>query len=202
MEGVKMYNNVEYDWGKIESLLPEKLPRCRDRPAVFGIDDEVLKRRNSDRGGNLLDENGNKIGKRMISYGNLAESLCLGITKEFFVKKDKFRESKYNKKYPELWQECKNMIHKIDPDFKYDCVMINHNAQCQKHIDSRNVGESIIVGLGDYNNGNLQVEDWMYHIRHRPIKFNGSKLYHSTRDFTGDRWSMIFFRKNKEQNNY
>lgn len=189
--------NTNYDFSKLEDLLPKKLPRNRNRPAVFGIDDEVLKRRNADRSGNLLNPDGTRRNKRMISYGHLAESLCLGIVKEFSVKNCPWRESQFNKKFPELWKECQEAIKIFAPDFDSDCVMINHNTESRPHLDSRNIGDSIIVGLGGYEDGELVVDGEEYDIRHKPIKFNGSKLEHWNKKWNGDRWSIIWFKKSK-----
>tara|TARA_R110000796_G_scaffold473_3_gene1516 strand:+ start:252 stop:752 length:501 start_codon:yes stop_codon:yes gene_type:complete len=82
--------------------------------------------------------------------------------------------------------------------FKYSTIQYNSNIKCAKHIDNNNVGESIIVGLGDYEGGELIVYDKddnprYIDIKNKFYKFNGSEYYHATNDFTGNRVTMVFF---------
>jgi len=201
--------STDYNFDKIINLLPDKIPLSRDRPNVSGADEEFCKRTKKDHSGNFLDENGNKrkeirCGKltqlRTSSYGNKCESITLGYSQLMFRKGNQVIESSKNKKYPELYEELKNAIKIIAPDFISDSITINHNLKCKRHKDGRNVGDSIIVGLGNYEGGELKVEDKIYDINQKPLKFNGSKLYHETLDFKGDRWSIIWFRKLKNVN--
>jgi hypothetical protein len=51
------------------------------------------------------------------------------------------------------------------------------------------------VAFGSYTGGELVLKnptDTEYNIRHRPILFDGSKIQHYTKEFTGRRWSIVF----------
>jgi len=195
---------TDYDFDRIIKLLPNKLPFNRQRPNVSGADLVVCKRRNITTKGKRLDEHGNVMrlpnGKMMVSphYGNRCESITLGYTRQMFKTKCvPYQESFKNKEYPELYEELKTAIKIIDPEFESDSITINHNLKCKRHKDGRNVGDSVIVSLGDFTGGELMVEDKIYNINRKPLKFNGSQLFHETLDFVGDRWSLIWFRKVK-----
>jgi len=202
--------STDYNFDKIINLLPDKLPFNRCRANVSGVDIELCKRNSRDLKGNRIDKEGNLVYKidkngkknvnRTTAYANQCESIVLGWTKQFFRKNQQLKLSKNCQKYPELYEELKNAIKIIAPDFISDSITINHNLKCKRHIDGRNVGDSIIVGLGNYEGGELKVEDKIYDINQKPLKFNGSKLYHETLDFKGDRWSIIWFRKLKNVN--
>jgi hypothetical protein len=73
---------------------------------------------------------------------------------------------------------------------------INCNAQFTPHVDSgRGAGQSLsmIVGLGDYVGGALGVEGVGYDIRYRPLEFDGWRLRHWTKQFQGERFSLVWF---------
>ena len=84
-------------------------------------------------------------------------------------------------------------------DFDWRSVMINKNFQCKPHYDSGNVGESIMIGLGDYRGGELYIEDnetktiSKLQTFHNLIRFDGSKHLHWTNKFEGDRYTLIFY---------
>ena len=83
--------------------------------------------------------------------------------------------------------------------FKYSTIQFNKNNQCAKHIDANNVGVSMIIGLGDYTGGRLIIYDYegeekkYIDIKNKFYKFNGSKYYHETEAFEGDRITLVFF---------
>ena len=83
------------------------------------------------------------------------------------------------------------------PDYSFTDVQVNYNWQSPRHKDKGNYGESVIIGLGDYHQGNLVVEcpygDEEVDIRHKPYKFDGAKHYHYTKFYTGDRMSVVFY---------
>ncbi|CAB9497656.1 expressed unknown protein [Seminavis robusta] len=73
---------------------------------------------------------------------------------------------------------------------------INANAQFQPHVDSgRGAGQSlsIIVGLGDYHDGELRVEGLACDIRFKPLEFDGWALRHWTNQYHGERFSLVWF---------
>tara|TARA_R110000765_G_scaffold12698_1_gene39044 strand:- start:85 stop:588 length:504 start_codon:yes stop_codon:yes gene_type:complete len=85
------------------------------------------------------------------------------------------------------------------PEFPFTTIQVNKNQQMKKHKDGNNVGESYIVGVGDYQGGELIVYDEFgenpkkIDIKHKFYKFNGSIYPHETAPFTGDRITLVFF---------
>jgi len=80
-------------------------------------------------------------------------------------------------------------------------ITLNYGVKAKKHVDSFNVGDSVIVGIGDYTDGKLRVYDGgktsetftAYNIHDTPLMFNGALLAHETEDFTGERYTIIFY---------
>eukprot|EP00978_Attheya_sp_CCMP212_P031040 scaffold116001_cov53-Attheya_sp.AAC.2 len=73
---------------------------------------------------------------------------------------------------------------------------VNRNAEFTPHVDSgRGAGQtlSLIVGLGDYEGGDLMVEGEPVNIQYSPLEFDGWKLRHWTRPFVGERLSLVWF---------
>lgn len=109
-------------------------------------------------------------------------------------------------KYPilqEVFEEFRNLHF---PDFEFKQVMINKNLQTKPHKDSCNVGESILLGLGDYSEGyiNIMQNNGKYkkfNTWHKLNRFNGSKYTHYTSPFKGERFTLVFYsmkwKKNK-----
>lgn len=74
----------------------------------------------------------------------------------------------------------------------FTSVQVNHNYPCKAHRDIGNLGESYILGFGDYRGGSLCIEDNDYDICGRGLLFDGSQLTHFTRDWVGERFSLVF----------
>ena len=108
--------------------------------------------------------------------------------------------SVFTKENPELY----DMIFKFGRTFvKHDfsSVQVNKNYQCERHIDGKNNGISTIIGLGDYEGGELIIEkehgNEIVNIKDNPVEFDGSKFYHSVTPISsGTRYSLVFFDNN------
>ena len=87
----------------------------------------------------------------------------------------------------EIYNECKRLF----PEHDFDCVMINKNFKCPAHKDKNNIGESIIIGFGDYVGGDLVVDGVPHCIYYTPLYFDGNKKEHYVNDFIGDRYSIV-----------
>ena len=102
---------------------------------------------------------------------------------------------------------CK-FICKYYPDHKFNALTINKNFRCKKHTDNKNTGVSWIVGLGDYQGGDLNLycdeeekehkyswiaEDMKLNIRYRPTTFDGSQIPHDVDEWTGTRYSIVAY---------
>ena len=91
--------------------------------------------------------------------------------------------------------EISKVASKILPsDFTYTSVQVNDNYQSAPHKDKGNSGISAIVGFGDYSRGELIIEEQPVNIRHQVCFFDGSMYTHETAPYTGDRFSLVFFR--------
>jgi len=94
---------------------------------------------------------------------------------------------------PSIYNECKRLF----PDFEFEMVVINKNFKCPPHKDKNNTQKSLIVGLGNYNGGDLIIENSetgeteRHCILYSPLYFNGRDNTHYTDDYTGDRYTVI-----------
>jgi hypothetical protein len=105
--------------------------------------------------------------------------------------------SRFNARFPELLLACERLINLVDPDFRFDCIQVNKDQQTAQHVDAYNEGPSYIVALGDFTDGELVLHytdgNVDYKIKNNPLQFDGH-IPHSTRPFSGSRFSLVFFR--------
>jgi hypothetical protein len=82
-------------------------------------------------------------------------------------------------------------------DISFTSITVNQNYQSQPHRDKGNYGDSFLVAFGDYQGGSLVIHEGdlsgEHNIRYRPIKTDFSKVLHSVKDFTGERYSLVFY---------
>tara|TARA_R110000796_G_scaffold49080_2_gene117485 strand:- start:407 stop:829 length:423 start_codon:yes stop_codon:yes gene_type:complete len=114
------------------------------------------------------------------------------------VKKKKFK-TKLMSERPDLWEAFEEFRDLYFPHFDFSGVQLNYNYALGPHKDANNVGESVLVCTGDYEKGAtcVELEDGTiqrFDARLRPVCFDGSKYTHYVEDFTGDRFSCVFFR--------
>jgi len=103
------------------------------------------------------------------------------------------REGNNNEKYPEVYKQLQELIYHIDPQFEYNAITVNKNFRCLPHKDKYNIKPSLIIALGDYTGGELNIEGAKFDINWNPLIFNGGKLEHSTEEFDGDRYSIVYY---------
>lgn len=186
------------DWKKFENTLPLKIRRTRKRPNVSGLDHQYIKNICGvlKEGTKTVILPGRTIkGKQKIAnyVGNLCESITFGRVKPYFTKNAEIQDRKANGLYPELYKNLKLIAQTYFPDFEFNTITLNHNLQCQPHKDSKNVGNSIIIGFGDYKDGELNIEGEKHDIKYKPLKFNGALKKHWVEPFTGERWTAVYF---------
>ena len=108
-----------------------------------------------------------------------------------------FQVSSYSKKYPHVMTLFKEFINSHYPDFEFKSVYVNRNTVCKKHLDSKNSGTSLLVGLGPYTGGETVLYDKdtseKFCINTHSLVFDGSKIEHSSETFKGTRYSLVFF---------
>ena len=148
-------------------------------------------------------------------------SMLYGTTWKGYLKYDENGEKVYRTKAPEkglYLTKCRDLYPELNdifieftkkyiPEFKWTQVQLNKNFQSPPHFDAANIGESYILGLGDYTKGRLfmEVESSFTdepmirkeNIKNRLFCFNGSKYKHWTEDYEGNRYSVVFFNNNK-----
>ena len=75
-------------------------------------------------------------------------------------------------------------------------VAINRRASFKPHVDAGagyGQSSSLIVGLGDYEGGELAVEGEEFDVRYNPLEFDGWQCRHWTLPFRGERFSLVYF---------
>jgi len=80
----------------------------------------------------------------------------------------------------------------VKPYCTFTSIQINDNYVCAPHKDVNNIGESYIVGFGNYQGGQLCIEDMDYDIRLRGLLFDGSQLKHWTKPWIHNRYTLVF----------
>jgi hypothetical protein len=83
----------------------------------------------------------------------------------------------------------------LPPEFTFTSIQVNANYTCAPHFDKHNTGESFIVAFGSFTGGELVLkegQDKAYNIRHRPLLFNGSQIEHYTKEWIGNRYSIVY----------
>ena len=104
-----------------------------------------------------------------------------------------------DKKYKKLFKETKKLMKIRDPKFKFTSVQYNKNNRAKRHKDSKNVGISYIIGLGNYTGSELNIFDEnetnrvKHDIKNKFYKFNGSIYPHETAAFKGERYTLVFY---------
>ena len=101
--------------------------------------------------------------------------------------------ARLNDIYPELLEELFKLGDEICP-FNFTSVYVNKNVTSPPHKDTGNVGNSLIVSLGQYTGSNLIIENIKYNAKYTPIIFDGGTLEHwNTDDLNGTKYSLIFY---------
>ncbi|CAE7373665.1 Zdhhc9 [Symbiodinium microadriaticum] len=124
-----------------------------------------------------------------------------------------------SKKNPNLVRLLSAFCRAAHPDFEFTSIQVNKNYAARPHVDKNNLGNSFIIGLGNYKGGELWAHDdegdvpvdltesirSMLHYRAgvtyrgrtfdincRWQSFDGNRL-HFARPFEGTRYSLVFY---------
>jgi hypothetical protein len=112
--------------------------------------------------------------------------------------KGKKKLSVYSKKYPYIMPLFKEFMKSHYPSFKFKSVYVNKNTISKKHLDSKNAGESLLVGFGRYTGGKTVIyindKPKKFQIKLNSLIFNGSEILHYSEPFKGIRYSLVFFK--------
>jgi hypothetical protein len=106
----------------------------------------------------------------------------------------RYELSAFSKQNPAIYEEAMRIGRLVCP-FEFNAIHLNHNVVCTRHIDGKNAGESVIVALGDYEGGDLFVDNrGQFNIRYQPLRFHGGKHFHWNNEITsGNKYSLVFF---------
>ena len=109
------------------------------------------------------------------------------------------RETNWSKRKPHMMPLFRKFMASHRPDFPFSSVFVNKNTICQQHTDSKNTGESLIVGCGNYTGGQTilhldKAEE--FDITSHSLVFNGVTIPHESLPFEGTRYSLVFFNLN------
>jgi len=119
-------------------------------------------------------------------------SQCFGIVRKRSLPPDLSRQSWLDPYFHHLLMEFGRMYVPVP----FTSVQVNQNYKCAEHTDTHNQGLSYIVGFGDYQGGDLILDlsgtKTNFNIKYKPLLFNGSEILHSTQDFTGTRYTVVY----------
>lgn len=98
---------------------------------------------------------------------------------------------------PYLYKLLLDFGTKYVTDISWNAITVNQNYKAKPHYDKNNFGSSFLVAFGDYQGGALKIHEGdlsgTHDIRHRPLITDFSKVLHSVEDFTGDRFSLVYY---------
>jgi len=85
----------------------------------------------------------------------------------------------------------------------FTSITVNQNYKAAPHKDKGNVGLSTVVAFGEYEGGTLEIfegeKKGVWDVKHQPITTDFSKALHSVRDFTGNRYSLVYYTSKKSE---
>lgn len=116
-------------------------------------------------------------------------SQCWGIVKQ---RNGRYAGSRQNFERPEIYKELLEISKLLPSDFSYTSIQLNQNYPSLPHKDKGNTGDSIIIGFGDYEKGELIIEETPVDIKNKTIIFDGSIYVHHTAPWTGSRYSIVY----------
>ena len=104
-------------------------------------------------------------------------------------------------KWPHIWELIQKVGNHLN--FEFTSVQLNHNVTSPKHRDTNNVGDSLLISLGEYTGGEIVIDGETKNAYCNPIVFNGYELEHYNLPHDGNKYSLIFFNteKNRKNNN-
>lgn len=112
------------------------------------------------------------------------------------------KEYATNAKHPELLRALVAFGNCVVPlNWEYNGITLNFGVKANKHKDTKNLGPSVIIGIGDFTGGDIKVWDAedkdpkVIKLHDQPVMFNGGLLFHQTTPFKGERYTMIFYKQ-------
>ena len=123
--------------------------------------------------------------------------MCLGLSLVLFT--PDVAVTKKTARHAALVRVLTALARRHAPDFRFTSIQVNKNNQTPLHVDRNNLGESAIVGLGDYRGGEVWVAgDGLHDCRNRFCFFDGNEP-HGTMPFEGTRYTIVYFTQSSFQ---
>lgn len=142
-----------------------------------------------------------RVTRRNIGTAPNRRAFVLGKVRKLDVV-DRLVESRYNKVFPELYAQLRELVQMHDPDFTYNAIQLNRNVHTDPHRDMNNYGPSYCLALGTFTGGGLDIyPDNCTAARpdtvdnHRTwVLYDGHKVLHGSAPVTsGTRYALIFY---------
>lgn len=118
------------------------------------------------------------------------QGMCLGALKSWCKG---VNLSSATSEHPHLARLCCDLIRAAKPDFLFTSIQVNKNYASALHVDSGNLGPSLIIGFGDYKRGNVYVHGMGELPVHNQWQLFDGNVPHLTCPFVGNRYTLIFF---------
>jgi hypothetical protein len=140
--------------------------------------------------------------KRPTGRADVIGSIGRTITFGYGDTRQGIKEFATNKKHPTLLRLLAEFGNAIVPKgWTYNAITLNEGVKAKKHIDNKNLGRSVIIGIGNYTGGGIRVWDKdhkdpkVFDLHLKPVMFNGGLLYHQTTPFKGERYTIIYYKQ-------
>lgn len=133
--------------------------------------------------------------RKNISEGKISGFTLGDVRYRRYINGSLVGKSRHTKKHQILFDKLNKLMKEVDPNFEYTTIQINKNILCPAHIDKNNIGLSYIIGLGNYEGGELVIENITYDIKNKWLLFDGKKI-HWTNNFIGNRYTIIYYKHN------
>jgi len=85
---------------------------------------------------------------------------------------------------------------KANVKIPFTSITVNQNYKADAHRDKGNVGQSYLVGFGDYTGGELEIHEGVQtglHDIRQPMIADFTRVLHSVKDFQGSRYSLVYY---------
>lgn len=159
---------------------------------------------------------GSERQKMLYVNGKDGGSMLYGTTWKKYLTPERDREydedtglykTKIYSESPELKDVFEEFASIYFDDFYFTQVQMNKNFPVPPHLDSSNIGESVLISFGNYKGGLTCIFNAKdnkiikFDAREKPHKFNGSKCLHWVEPIRGKepRYSLVFFNNNNKK---
>ena len=87
-----------------------------------------------------------------------------------------------------MYEHILSMLPDDFPRGQHLCVTINHNVTCYPHRDRANMGDVLIMFLGDFEGGELHTEHGDVHTEKRVChRYDGAGVTHWNSEHMGEK---------------